>query len=152
VPRPRRRDGRDDGPRGPGGVRRRARRALRQEDRRPQRLQDEAGARSGDVLSAAEDGAPACSAVMEEGRWAAQRAFSGESAALGFAEPSPAEPMTDGRRRALERRAERIVSETVERHGLKRGWRQVGRRRRRPPLTPRLCSSSRPSYMGRALK
>ena len=61
------------------------------------------------------------SAVMEEeGRWATQRTFSEESAALGFAEPAPEEPMTDGRRRALERRTDQIVSEIVERHGLKR--------------------------------
>ena len=64
---------------------------------------------------------PARSAVMEEeGRWATQRTFSEESAALGFAEPAPEEPMTDGRRRALERRTDQIVSEIVERHGLKR--------------------------------
>ena len=64
---------------------------------------------------------PARSAVMEEeGRWATQRTFSGKPAALGSAGPSPAEPMTDARRRVLERRAEQIVSEIVERHGLKR--------------------------------
>jgi putative transposase len=62
-----------------------------------------------------------CASILEEeGRWATQRTFSEESAALGFAEPAPAEPMADGRRRALERRAEQIVSEIVERHGLKR--------------------------------
>ena len=64
---------------------------------------------------------PARSAVMEEeGRWATRRTFSGKPAALGSAGPSPAEPMTDARRRVLERRAEQIVSEIVERHGLKR--------------------------------
>ena len=50
--------------------------------------------------------------------------------------------MTDGRLRALERRAEQIVSETAERYGLESGWRRVGRRRRPSPLTPRLCASS----------
>lgn len=64
---------------------------------------------------------PACASTLEEeGRWATQRTFSEESAALGFAEPAPRSPLTEGRRRALERRAEQIVSEIVERHGLKR--------------------------------
>lgn len=63
-----------------------------------------------------------CASIMEEeGRWATQRVFSEESAALGFAGPAPRAPMTDGRRRALERRAGEIVAEIAERHGLKEG-------------------------------
>lgn len=62
-----------------------------------------------------------CASIMEEeGRWATQRAFGEESAALGFREAPPRPPMTDGRRRALGRRAEEIVTEIVERHGLKK--------------------------------
>lgn len=62
----------------------------------------------------------ACASIMEEeGRWATQRVFSEESAALGFAGPAPAAPMTEDRRRALERRADEIVAEIAERHGLK---------------------------------
>ena len=64
---------------------------------------------------------PACASILEEeGRWATQRVFSEESAALGFAEPAPRPPLTEGRRRALERRAEEIVNEIVERRGLKK--------------------------------
>ena len=64
---------------------------------------------------------PACASILEEeGRWATQRTFSEESAALGFAEPAPRPPLTEGRRRALERRTGEIVDEIVERRGLKK--------------------------------
>lgn len=61
-----------------------------------------------------------CAAILEEeGRWATQRVVSEDSAALGFLEPGARPPMPEGRRRALERRADEIVSEIAERHGLK---------------------------------
>jgi putative transposase len=54
----------------------------------------------------------AASILSEEGRWATQRVFSEESAALGFRDPGP--------REALERRAAQIVSEIAESYGLKK--------------------------------
>ena len=62
-----------------------------------------------------------CAAMAEEeGRWATRRVFGEESAALGFPDPEPRPPMSDSRRRALERRADEIVCEIVERRGLGR--------------------------------
>lgn len=62
-----------------------------------------------------------CAVLLgEEGRWATQRTFSEESAAKGFEEPAERPPAPAGRRRALERRAQQIVDEIVERHGLKK--------------------------------
>lgn len=61
-----------------------------------------------------------CASIMEcEGGWATQRVFSEESAAEGFREPPERPAMTEGRRRALERRSEEIVGEIAERYGLK---------------------------------
>ena len=60
-----------------------------------------------------------CACVLgEEGRWAQQRMFSEESAAEGFAGPADRPAVTPERRRQLERRAEQIVAEVVERYGL----------------------------------
>lgn len=62
-----------------------------------------------------------CASIMEcEGGWATQRVFSEESAAEGFREPAGRPEMTEGRRRALERRADQIVDEIAERYGLKK--------------------------------
>ncbi len=53
-----------------------------------------------------------CASLMEtEGQW---------SAAEGFAEPADRPAPTEGRRRALGRRAREIVDEIVERRGLKK--------------------------------
>mgnify|MGYP002338132923 FL=1 len=60
------------------------------------------------------------SILSEEGRWATQRVFSEESAALGFRDPGPREAPSRGRREALERRAAQIVSEIAESCGLKK--------------------------------
>ena len=49
-----------------------------------------------------------------------QRVFSEASAAEGFAEPADRPAPTEGRRRALGRRAREIVDEIVERRGLKK--------------------------------
>ena len=63
-----------------------------------------------------------CAVLLgEEGRWATQRTFSEESAAKGFARPEERPPLAAERRRALERRAQQIVEEIVERRGLKKG-------------------------------
>ena len=55
-----------------------------------------------------------------EGQWSQQRVFSEASAAEGFAEPADRPVPTEGRRRALGRRAREIVDEIVERRGLKK--------------------------------
>lgn len=62
----------------------------------------------------------AASILSEEGRWAAQRVFSEESAALGFRDPGPSEAPSRERREALERRAARIVAEITETYGLRK--------------------------------
>ena len=49
-----------------------------------------------------------------------QRVFSEASAAEGFAEPADRPAPTEGRRRALGRRAREIVDEIVEKRGLKK--------------------------------
>ena len=62
-----------------------------------------------------------CASLMEtEGQWSQQRVFSEASAAEGFAEPADRPAPTEGRRRALGRRAREIVDEIVERRGLKK--------------------------------
>ncbi len=62
-----------------------------------------------------------CASLMEtEGQWSQQRVFSEASAAGAFAEPADRPAPTEGRRRALGRRAREIVDEIVERHGLKK--------------------------------
>lgn len=62
-----------------------------------------------------------CASLMEtEGQWSQQRVFSEASAAEGFAEPADRPASTEGRRRALGRRAGEIVDEIVERRGLKK--------------------------------
>ena len=62
-----------------------------------------------------------CASLMEtEGQWSQQRVFSEASAAEGFAEPAGRPAPTEGRRRALGRRAREIVDEIVERRGLKK--------------------------------
>ena len=62
-----------------------------------------------------------CASLMEtEGQWSQQRVFSEASAAEGFAEPADRPAPTEGRRRALGRRAREIVDEIVEKHGLKK--------------------------------
>lgn len=62
-----------------------------------------------------------CASLMEtEGQWSQQRVFSEASAAGGFAEPADRPAPTEGRRRALGRRAREIVDEIVEKHGLKK--------------------------------
>ena len=62
-----------------------------------------------------------CASLMEaEGQWSQQRVFSEASAAEGFAGPADRPAPTEGRRRALGRRAGEIVDEIVERHGLKK--------------------------------
>jgi hypothetical protein len=54
----------------------------------------------------------------EEGRWAAQRVFSPESAALALAPaPGPGEPTAE-RLAAARLRAAEVVREVVDRHGL----------------------------------
>lgn len=64
-----------------------------------------------------------CASVMEEEGRQTQRVFSEESAALGFRDPGDQSrgrvPAPAGRRRALGRRADQIVEEIAERHGLK---------------------------------
>ena len=60
------------------------------------------------------------SILSEEGRWATQRVFSEESAALGFRDPGPREAPSRERREALERRAARIVAEITETYGLRK--------------------------------
>lgn len=55
-----------------------------------------------------------------EGQWSQQRVFSEASAAEGFAEPADRPAPTEGRRRALGRRAREIVDEIVEKRGLKK--------------------------------
>ena len=62
----------------------------------------------------------AASILSEEGRWATQRVFSEESAALGFRDPGPREAPSRERREALERRAARIVAEITEAYGLRK--------------------------------
>lgn len=62
----------------------------------------------------------AASILSEEGRWATQRVFSEESAALGFRDPGPREAPSRERREALERRAARIVAEITETYGLRK--------------------------------
>lgn len=62
----------------------------------------------------------AASILSEEGRWATQRVFSEESAALGFRDPGPREAPSGERREALERRAARIVAEITETYGLRK--------------------------------
>ena len=62
----------------------------------------------------------AASILSEEGRWATQRVFSEESAALGFRDPGPSEAPSRERREALERRAARIVAEITETYGLRK--------------------------------
>ena len=62
----------------------------------------------------------AASILSEEGRWATQRVFSEESAALGFRDPGPGEAPSGERREALERRAARIVAEITETYGLRK--------------------------------
>lgn len=62
------------------------------------------------------------SILSGEGRWATQRVFSEESAALGFRDPEPREAPSRGRREALERGAAQIVSEITEGYGLKKEW------------------------------
>ena len=62
-----------------------------------------------------------CASLMEtEGQWSQQRVFSEASAAEGFAEPADRPAPTEGRRRALGRRAREIVDEIVEKRGLKK--------------------------------
>lgn len=62
-----------------------------------------------------------CASLMEtEGQWSQQRVFSEASAAEGFAGPADRPAPTEGRRRALGRRAREIVDEIVERRGLKK--------------------------------
>ena len=62
-----------------------------------------------------------CASLMEtEGQWSQQRVFSEASAAEGFAEPADRPAPTEGRHRALGRRAREIVDEIVERRGLKK--------------------------------
>ena len=62
-----------------------------------------------------------CASLMEtEGQWSQQRVFSEASAAEGFAGPADRPAPTEGRRRALGRRAGEIVDEIVERRGLKK--------------------------------
>lgn len=62
-----------------------------------------------------------CASLMKtEGQWSQQRVFSEASAAEGFAEPADRPAPTEGRRRALGRRAGEIVDEIVERRGLKK--------------------------------
>lgn len=62
-----------------------------------------------------------CASLMEtEGQWSQQRVFSEASAAEGFAEPADRPAPTEGRRRALGRRAGEIVDEIVEKRGLKK--------------------------------
>ena len=62
-----------------------------------------------------------CASLMEtEGQWSQQRVFSEASAAEGFAEPADRPVPTEGRRRALGRRAREIVDEIVEKRGLKK--------------------------------
>ena len=62
-----------------------------------------------------------CASLMEtEGQWSQQRVFSEASAAGGFAEPAGRPAPTEGRRRALGRRAREIVDEIVEKRGLKK--------------------------------
>lgn len=62
-----------------------------------------------------------CASLMEtEGQWSQQRVFSEASAAEGFAGPADRPAPTEGRRRALGRRAREIVDEIVEKHGLKK--------------------------------
>ena len=56
----------------------------------------------------------AASILSEEGRWATQRVFSEESAALGFRDPGPREAPS------RERRAARIVAEITETYGLRK--------------------------------
>ena len=66
-------------------------------------------------------GGPIQEMSMEtEGPWSQQRVFSEASAAEGFAEPADRPAPTEGRRRALGRRAREIVDEIVERRGLKK--------------------------------
>ena len=55
-----------------------------------------------------------------DGTQSQQRVFSEASAAEGFAEPAGRPAPTEGRRRALGRRAREIVDEIVEKHGLKK--------------------------------
>lgn len=55
-----------------------------------------------------------------KGQWSQQRVFSEASAAEGFAEPADRPAPTEGRRRALGRRAREIVDEIVEKRGLKK--------------------------------
>jgi transposase-like protein len=63
----------------------------------------------------------ACSTLLElEGSWATHRTFSESLAAKGFEGPATRPPMSEGRRRALGRRAEQIVSEIAERYGEKK--------------------------------
>lgn len=62
-----------------------------------------------------------CASLMEtEGQWSQQRVFSEASAAEGFAEPADRPAPTEGRRRALGRRAREIVDEIVEKRSLKK--------------------------------
>ncbi|MEF2581796.1 MAG: IS256 family transposase, partial [Collinsella aerofaciens] len=62
-----------------------------------------------------------CASLMEtEGQWSQQRVFSEASAAEGFAAPADRPAPTEGRRRALGRRAREIVDELVEKRGLKK--------------------------------
>lgn len=62
-----------------------------------------------------------CASLMEtEGQWSQQRVFSEASAAEGFAGPADRPAPTEGRRRALGRRAGEIVDEIVEKRGLKK--------------------------------
>lgn len=62
-----------------------------------------------------------CASLMEtEGQWSQQRVFSEASAAEGFAEPAGRPAPTEGKRRALGRRAREIVDEIAGRHGLKK--------------------------------
>lgn len=57
---------------------------------------------------------------IDANKWSQQRVFSEASAAEGFAEPADRPAPTEGRRRALGRRAREIVDEIVEKHGLKK--------------------------------